>query len=333
MYKVRHLANAIESEDKILKYFDTYAWVNNTTNRYAEYLDYLEQEHDTLFSRVSNLSEMDFTRNSPTREFENIRLVYMSEKERLMATYEKILDETAENMQLIEERFIPSEYALEISKKYGQDYRCELKHNHAYSEEAKKATETFTFIARKLITTFGSLINGIISNTLVARSLLRINKQNAAVIVKGILTNSLLTSFKLKDYVIKKLIEERMNPNISLSEFYDVSKRKILLNFTVVNMNQQRLAFLNKNTMPNMPVWAAILATSSIPIFHHYFEARKEWEATDSSSFYEFFVYDFFNSLKDSNRRVTRYTSANFISSVPLELVTNNTIEKKILSH
>lgn len=39
-----------------------------------------------------------------------------------MTTYEKILDETAENMHLIENRVTPSEYALEISKRYGQDY-------------------------------------------------------------------------------------------------------------------------------------------------------------------------------------------------------------------
>lgn len=59
----------MQNKDKILKYFDTYAWANNTTSRYAEYLDYLEKEHDSLFSRVSNMSTMDFTQNSPAQEF------------------------------------------------------------------------------------------------------------------------------------------------------------------------------------------------------------------------------------------------------------------------
>lgn len=190
--------------------------------------------------------------------------------------------------------------------------------------------ESFTFIARKLITTFGSLLDGILSNTLLGNTLLRVNKLNSSIIVKGILTNNLLSTFKLKDYIIKKLMEDRLNPSITLSEFYNLSKRKILLNFTVINMNEQRLTFFNKNTMPNMPVWAAILATSSIPLFHHYFEGRKEWEAPETSSFYDIFVYEFFSPLTDKQKKLTRYLSANLISSVPLELTTNNTIEARI---
>jgi hypothetical protein len=35
------------------------------------------------------------------------------------------------------------------------------------------------------------------------------------------------------------------------------------------------LEFLNKNTMPNMPVWAAIIAATSIPFFYPYFKINK----------------------------------------------------------
>ena len=76
-----------------------------------------------------------------------------------------------------------------------------------------------------------------------------------------------------------------------------------------------------------MPVWAAILATSSLPLFHEYFVANKEWEAPDSESFYEFYVKDFFNAFHDKKERITRYTSGNMISSLPLDLLLNNTIQ------
>ena len=139
-----------------------------------------------------------------------------------------------------------------------------------------------------------------------------------------------MTIFKLKEYIIDHLKQERLSPSISLAEFYKVSKRKILLNFPTINVNQQRLAFINKSITSNMPVWAAILATSSLPIFHDHFVANKEWEAPDSESFYEFFVQNFFEAFQDKNKRITRFTSGNIVSSLPLELLLNDTIQKKI---
>jgi hypothetical protein len=34
---------------------------------------------------------------------------------------------------------------------------------------------------------------------------------------------------------------------------------------------------MNKNTTPNMPVWAAITAATSLPFFYPYFKVNKEW--------------------------------------------------------
>jgi hypothetical protein len=70
-----------------------------------------------------------------------------------------------------------------------------------------------------------------------------------------------------------------------------VCKVKIFLNFSVIDINNERLTFLNKNTMPNMPLWAAILAASSVPFLHQFFESNKEWEATTSKDFHDFFIY------------------------------------------
>ncbi len=66
---------------------------------------------------------------------------------------------------------------------------------------------------------------------------------------------------------MNKLKEHMMNPSIALEEFYEITKRKIILNFTVININKERLVFLNKNTMPNMPVWAAIVAIHQVYLF------------------------------------------------------------------
>jgi predicted acylesterase/phospholipase RssA len=57
----------------------------------------------------------------------------------------------------------------------------------------------------------------------------------------------------------------KLNSNISLSEFYEFSPRKITLNFSLVNKNEERLEIVNRFTRPNMPLWAAIIASTSIP--------------------------------------------------------------------
>ena len=54
-----------------------------------------------------------------------------------MKTYENILDEAAENIKDIQKKNTPHDFALEISKKYGIDYKCQLDHNHKYSSYSK----------------------------------------------------------------------------------------------------------------------------------------------------------------------------------------------------
>ena len=79
-----------------------------------------------------------------------------------------------------------------------------------------------------------------------------------------------------------------------------------------------------------MPVWAAILASSSVPFLHKFFEANKEWQAIETKSFKKFFIYEYFKADSDEKTRVNRYASANLVSSLPLELLTNDTIVKEI---
>ena len=40
-----------------------------------------------------------------------------------------------------------------------------------------------------------------------------------------------------------------------------------------------------------MPLWAAIIASSSLPFYHKFFEGRKEWTATDKIHFLNFLCW------------------------------------------
>jgi hypothetical protein len=56
-----------------------------------------------------------------------------------------------------------------------------------------------------------------------------------------------------------------MDSNITLKRFYEKISNKIILNFTTINVSSSKIQFINKNTAPNMPIWAAILASTSFP--------------------------------------------------------------------
>jgi hypothetical protein len=59
---------------------------------------------------------------------------------------------------------------------------------------------------------------------------------------------------------------------------------------------------MNKNTAPNMPLWAAILASSSIPFFYKAFDCPKDWEnpSFDTASIYQFIVDDFLEPINNT---------------------------------
>ena len=87
----------------------------------------------------------------------------------------------------------------------------------------------------------------------------------------------ILTTYRIKEYVMARLKENSLKENITLSEFFNRAPVKMLLNFTTINVHEARLEFMNKNTMPNMPVWAAIVSSSCLPYFYRDFECPREF--------------------------------------------------------
>jgi hypothetical protein len=60
---------------------------------------------------------------------------------------------------------------------------------------------------RKIFETFGSLYEGIITNFIANYSgvILELSRETASKIFKGVIVKRLLTSYKMKEYVINKL--------------------------------------------------------------------------------------------------------------------------------
>ena len=72
---------------------------------------------------------------------------------------------------------------------------------------------------------------------------------------------------------MEQLEDKHLSPSITLAKFYESAPRSILLTFNVINISEQRMEFLNKFRTPYMPVWAAIVASSSLPFLFDYFSA------------------------------------------------------------
>ena len=75
----------------------------------------------------------------------------------------------------------------------------------------------------------------------------------------------LFNSLKVKSYIYDKLSELGLKKQITLKEFYDISSKKIQLNFLVVETPANIVSIVNHKTRPEMPLWAAVVASCSIP--------------------------------------------------------------------
>lgn len=130
---------------------------------------------------------------------------------------------------------------------------------------------------KKVFENYGSLLEGLIANVLTAEVRISLKGMDSSHVYKGIMVKQLLAVFRVKNYVQRKLKESRLKENITLLQFFNNAPIQLLLNFTTVNIGDARLELMNKNTMPNIPLWAAVVASTSLPFFYREFECSTEW--------------------------------------------------------
>lgn len=97
-------------------------------------------------------------------------------------------------------------------------------------------------------------------------------------IFKCMVLKKFINTFEYKLYIFETLQRVKIEPHITLKNFYETSKFKILLNFNCIKTVEQRFSLINKHTRPNMPLWAALMAAASLPYLEGQFSSRREWE-------------------------------------------------------
>ena len=73
---------------------------------------------------------------------------------------------------------------------------------------------------------------------------------------------------KEQEKKLRNILKEKLKNhlrNMTLKEFYKRSQNQIRINFSCINMETQTLQTISYLTRPHMPVWAALVATCSLP--------------------------------------------------------------------
>ena len=99
------------------------------------------------------------------------------------------------------------------------------------------------------------------------------------------------------------------------------------MSFSAVDSQTNSITFLNYLTRPSMPVWAAIIATSSLPFFFKPFPDQKEWNYYPESSHEDRLTKGYFSNDRNLSNY---YQSADLLMKHPLELISNEKLKSII---
>lgn len=101
--------------------------------------------------------------------------------------------------------------------------------------------------------------------------LIDINTENILSILD---TFGLDTGKKLEDF-LRILIKKKVgNPDITMKELYERTGKKLI--FTAVNLDKNKIEFLDDITFPNLPVYLGVRMSCSVPIYYNVIKYDEE---------------------------------------------------------
>ena len=134
---------------------------------------------------------------------------------------------------------------------------------------------------------------------------------------KGMIISRFMKSDKYKHHVYTLLGKMNLPKNINLKEFHEICPRKIELNFSAMDITYLKQVFINYNTYPQMPIWAALVTALSFPVLFPEVIAKPGWIEKISKSKDERNLNLFF-SYEDEFKSPPIFTSGNVLNSFPL---------------
>ena len=263
-------------ESTKMKTLEKYAW-QHREKTFSIVEDYLDS------AKYQNLTPEELKDKSKQYQ-ELLRRKVENEKdevdEAIQRSLDYVLDEMSQaELEIEDEELSPAEYAERLSK--ALSLRLENK-DIDFESKNKKINNSILNFMYDLTDHVERIIHLLLLKTSNVKEAYEMhsNKLQSKEVFRGLVISEMLTASKVKAYVQKKLEQMNLGRNISLREFYDATEKKIQLNFVVVESPANFVRIINYKTRPQMPVWAAITASCSVPFLFDKFLDRKEWKYT-----------------------------------------------------
>lgn len=145
----------------------------------------------------------------------------------------------------------------------------------------------------------------------------------------------MLTRFLLCDELRRKvqglLVKLSLPKDITLGDYHMNAPRKLELTFPAVDISNKKMCFINQKTFPNMPVWAAVVVGSSLPMIFPTMGTRGYWCKKIDPNNSARYVKAFF--AEQCHSALPIFVSGNLISSFPLDLLTNRRLQDTYFKH
>lgn len=205
-----------------------------------------------------------------------------------------------------------------------------MKHkNIDYLKENESANEKIQALMNFMVEKYGNfLYRFLIQTPNVKETLLQhLTDTERPEILRGLIMCDLFNSLKVKSYIYEKLSELGLQSQTTLKEFYDFSSKKIQLNFLVVETPAKILSIINHKTRPKMPLWAAIVASCSIPFLFEPVLDRKEWKYKPNENESERVAFNYFSNQEPE---ASFLQSADLLLKTPSELLTDKKYQETI---
>ena len=278
-WQIRHcieLADQTAMEHK----FNAFSWAKLVDEKMREI------EEETWKNRFDIFEYVEEGLNGGTEEnfFDEhtARILIENSKAMMNDALEETLNYVAEEIsrseetENFEERVEMLRKRFSVAKGGKKDYRHESRERNRLSREFyEELVDKFSDFIPFIMYSSPNILNPIVEH---------LNPEERKVVWKGLILCSALSSLKIKNLIRRILSRMNYAPNITLKEFYQASPSQIQLNFLVVESVEQIMRLVNHITRPNMPVWAAILATCSLPFFFNQVTEHKEWRSKEGKN-------------------------------------------------
>ena len=286
VWNIRHLLRLNPALDE---QFDSFIWTRNNELLMKDLQEETWKNHTDIYDLMDNYlqeNKRNFNINDLDEKILDKRSQSAHSADGVYQAMVTSIDYVVESVYNVDRELSPEDQMKQLSKNLSLNLEKKKDdYENQNRENAKQTKKLVEYLANRFLdfAKYTMYSSPFVHEQIFAN----LNEEDQRIVWKGLILCEVMNVFKLKSYVCETLIELGLKPQTTLSEFYDLSEKKITLNFTAIEATSDRVAVFNHKTRPYMPLWAAIVTTTSIPEFYKPVSDLREWSYMPGTSFNE----------------------------------------------